>query len=101
MYQSRKRASVSSIYYPNNGAYRTILMHGYLEFLVMQNEKGNKESKSDDFRTVRKVQAYTGEKSLTIVLPRSFTYDLGIQKGDYLRVEKKGKQLVLEKASID
>jgi hypothetical protein len=50
--------------------------------------------------TVRKVQAYTGEKSLTIVLPKSFTSDLGIQKGDYLKVERNGRTLILEKAEI-
>jgi len=50
--------------------------------------------------TIRKVQAYTGEKSLTIVLPRSFTAVLGIEKGDFLKVLLRGKQLILEKADI-
>jgi len=55
---------------------------------------------SEEDVTIRKVQAYAGEKSLTIVLPRSFTGDLGIEKGDYLRVEKRGNQLILEKAAF-
>jgi bifunctional DNA-binding transcriptional regulator/antitoxin component of YhaV-PrlF toxin-antitoxin module len=50
--------------------------------------------------TIRKVQAYTGEKSLTIVLPRYFTAELGIGKGDFLKVLLRGKQLILEKADI-
>lgn len=50
--------------------------------------------------TLRKVQAYTGEKSLTIVLPKSFTSEIGIEKGDFLKVRLKDKQLILEKAEI-
>jgi hypothetical protein len=50
--------------------------------------------------TLRKVQAYHGERSLTIVLPRIFAVDLGIAKGDYLKVKMNGKQLILEKADI-
>jgi hypothetical protein len=58
------------------------------------------EQISDGIKTLRKVQAYTGEKSLTIVLPKSFTGDLGIEKGDYLNVEKRGNQLILSTFSF-
>jgi len=34
--------------------------------------------------TLRKVQAYHGERSMTIVLPKEFAVELGILKGDYL-----------------
>jgi len=50
--------------------------------------------------TLRKVQAYHGERSLTIVLPRIFAVDLGIGKGDYLKVKIDGRRLILEKADI-
>jgi antitoxin component of MazEF toxin-antitoxin module len=50
--------------------------------------------------TIRKVQAYTGEKSLTIVLPRSFTFELGIGKGDFLKVHVENRRLILEKAEL-
>jgi antitoxin component of MazEF toxin-antitoxin module len=53
-----------------------------------------------DNTAIRKVQAYTGEKSLTIVLPRSFTFELGIEKGDFLKVHLENKRLILEKAEI-
>jgi antitoxin component of MazEF toxin-antitoxin module len=53
-----------------------------------------------DNTAIRKVQAYTGEKSLTIVLPRNFTVELGIEKGDFLKVHVEDKQLILEKAEI-
>jgi antitoxin component of MazEF toxin-antitoxin module len=49
---------------------------------------------------IRKVQAYTGEKSLTIVLPRNFTFQLGIEKGDFLKVHVENKRLILEKAEV-
>jgi antitoxin component of MazEF toxin-antitoxin module len=50
--------------------------------------------------TIRKVQAYAGEKSLTIVLPRNFTVDLGIEKGDFLKVQMENRRLILEKAEL-
>jgi antitoxin component of MazEF toxin-antitoxin module len=48
---------------------------------------------------VRKVQAYSGDRSLTIVLPKMFSEKLKIRKGDYLTVQiENGNKLVLEKA---
>lgn len=49
---------------------------------------------------LRRVQALTGERSLTVVLPRSYALELGLQKGSFLKVTLNGKQLVLEKAEI-
>jgi hypothetical protein len=51
--------------------------------------------------TLRKVQAYHGERSMTIVLPREFADTIGIAKGDYLKVTLHGRQLILEKAELD
>jgi hypothetical protein len=51
-------------------------------------------------QTVRRVQALTGERSFTLVLPKAFIVELGIGKGDFLKVEMKNKKLVLEKAEI-
>ena len=65
----------------------------------MHNQENNLDTSKE--KAIRRVRAYTGEKSLTIVLPRNFTYDLGIQKGDYLQVEKSGKKLIVEKAFTD
>jgi len=50
--------------------------------------------------TLRKVQAYHGERSMTIVLPREFAVNLGITKGDYLKVRMENNRLVLEKADV-
>lgn len=65
----------------------------------MYNKQENNDS-VDDVRTLRRVQAYTGEKSLTIVLPKGFANDLGNTKGDYLKVERNGSRIILEKADI-
>jgi|SRR6476646_2999616 len=35
---------------------------------------------------IRRVQAYQGERSLTIVLPKVFSEKLRIEKGDFLKV---------------
>jgi hypothetical protein len=49
---------------------------------------------------IRRVQALTGERSLTIVLPRSFSIALGIGKGDFLKVQMENGRLILEKADF-
>jgi hypothetical protein len=54
----------------------------------------------DEETALRKVQAYTGERSLTIVLAKAFANRLGIGKGDYLKCFIEGKRLILEKAEI-
>jgi bifunctional DNA-binding transcriptional regulator/antitoxin component of YhaV-PrlF toxin-antitoxin module len=47
---------------------------------------------------IRRVQALTGERSLTLVLPKHFALDLGIGKGDFLKVCIEDRKLILEKA---
>jgi hypothetical protein len=49
---------------------------------------------------IRRVQALTGLRSLTIVLPRVFAEELGISKGDFLTVKMEDNRLLLQKASI-
>ena len=49
---------------------------------------------------IRRVQAYAGEKSLTIVLPKVFSERLRIEKGDFLKVHLENSKLILEKAYI-
>jgi bifunctional DNA-binding transcriptional regulator/antitoxin component of YhaV-PrlF toxin-antitoxin module len=49
---------------------------------------------------IRKVQALTGERSLTFVLPKTFARELGIERGDFLKVHMESKRLILEKAEV-
>jgi hypothetical protein len=65
----------------------------------MQNNHELQRIKGHDL-TLRRVQAYQGERSFTLVLPKEFATELGISKGDFLKVSLEGKSLVLEKADI-
>jgi bifunctional DNA-binding transcriptional regulator/antitoxin component of YhaV-PrlF toxin-antitoxin module len=54
----------------------------------------------DESLTIRKVQAYSGDRSLTVVLPKIFAERLNIGKGDFLKVYVDDRKLVLEKAEV-
>ena len=54
----------------------------------------------DESLTIRKVQAYSGDRSLTVVLPKLFAEQLHIGKGDFLKVHLEDRKLVLEKAEV-
>jgi hypothetical protein len=49
---------------------------------------------------IRKVQALTGERSLTLVLPKAYVTELGIEKGNFLKCRIEDHKLVLEKAEL-
>jgi hypothetical protein len=53
---------------------------------------------SDNIEII-KVQALTGERSFTMVLPKEFALELGIAKGDYLKCFVNGKSLIVEKVN--
>ena len=46
----------------------------------------------------RKIQALVGEHSIFCILPKVFADNLGIQKGDFVRVYQNNKQIIIEKA---
>jgi hypothetical protein len=62
----------------------------------MDNYKNNYKNKGQV--EYRKVQALVGEHSLFCVLPRVYAVNLGIQKGDFVRVYQIGSQIIIEKA---
>ena len=47
---------------------------------------------------IRRIQALTGERSLTLVLPKHYASDLGLNKGDYVKVKQEQNKLVIQKA---
>ena len=57
-------------------------------------KNGPKENK------VRRVQALTGERSFTFVLPKAFAIELGIGKGDFLKCHIENNKLVVEKMEL-
>jgi hypothetical protein len=45
----------------------------------------------------RKVQGLVGETSFSLVLPKTYATNLGIEKGDYLKVSISGSRMIVEK----
>jgi hypothetical protein len=46
----------------------------------------------------RKVQGLVGEQSFSIVLPKTYAVNLGIQKGNFVKVFQDDKKIIIEKA---
>lgn len=51
-------------------------------------------------KEIRKVQALTGERSLTVVLPKEFALALNIGKGSFVKCFIESSRIILEKAEI-
>ena len=49
---------------------------------------------------IRRAQALTGDRSLTVVLPKQFAIQLGISKGDFVKCRVENDRLILEKAVV-
>ena len=45
----------------------------------------------------RKVQGIVGQQSFSIVLPRAYAINLGIGKGDYVKVSQDDGKIIVEK----
>jgi bifunctional DNA-binding transcriptional regulator/antitoxin component of YhaV-PrlF toxin-antitoxin module len=52
---------------------------------------------SSDTIEIRRIQALTGDRSLTLVFPKHFAEELGISKGDFLKCKVDGNRLIVEK----
>jgi bifunctional DNA-binding transcriptional regulator/antitoxin component of YhaV-PrlF toxin-antitoxin module len=46
----------------------------------------------------RKVQGIVGDQSFSIVLPKQYAINLGIGKGNFVKVYQQGDKIVIEKA---
>lgn len=46
---------------------------------------------------IRTIQALTGERSLTLVLPKQYAIGLGLRKGDYVKVRQEENAIIIEK----
>lgn len=46
----------------------------------------------------RKFEGLVGEASFSLVLPKDYAVDLGIEKGDFVRVRQEEDRIVIEKA---
>ena len=59
-------------------------------------KKENQESSKE--LEYRKVQGLVGEQSFSIVLPKTYAVNLGIQKGNFVKVFQDDKKIIIEKA---
>ena len=47
---------------------------------------------------IRKIQGLVGESSFSIILPKIYAIQLGIGKGDFVKVSHQGSKIIIEKA---
>ena len=47
---------------------------------------------------IRKVQGLIGESSFSIILPKIYSTNLGIGKGDFVKVRQEENKIIIEKA---
>ncbi len=62
-----------------------------------ENFKNSKENQSMEYQ-YRKVQGIMGEHSFSIVLPKLYALNIGIGKGDFVKVRQNSNQIIVEKA---
>ena len=72
--------------------------HSKLQVRRIQPIIGENSSNSPE---IRKVQALTGDRSLTLVFPKQFAIELGVGKGDFLKCHIDGNRLIVEKLNIE
>lgn len=46
----------------------------------------------------RRIQGLVGEKSFSLVLPKIYAINLGIGKGDFVKVTQESNKIIIEKA---
>jgi antitoxin component of MazEF toxin-antitoxin module len=47
----------------------------------------------------RKVQGMAGDDCLGLVIPSKYARQLGLEKGDFVRISKEGSKVIFEKVS--
>ena len=46
----------------------------------------------------RKIQGIVGDQSLSVILPKSYAVNLGIGKGDFVKIHQEEGKIIIEKA---
>jgi antitoxin component of MazEF toxin-antitoxin module len=46
----------------------------------------------------RKVQGLIGETSFSLILPKMYAKNIGLEKGDFVKVQQEGSRIIIEKA---
>ena len=58
----------------------------------------SKENSIDNEARYRRIQGLVGEKSFSLVLPKIYAINLGIGKGDFVKVTQELNKIIIEKA---
>jgi hypothetical protein len=53
---------------------------------------------SESTQLYRRIQGILGEQSYSLILPKTFATNLGIKKGDYVKVRQVANKIIVEKA---
>ncbi|MDN5845733.1 MAG: AbrB/MazE/SpoVT family DNA-binding domain-containing protein [Candidatus Nitrosocosmicus sp.] len=48
----------------------------------------------------RKIQGLIGESSFSVILPKLFASNLGIEKGDFVEVYQEDNKIIIQKAKV-
>jgi antitoxin component of MazEF toxin-antitoxin module len=46
----------------------------------------------------RRIQGLVGEQSFSLILPKQYATNLGIRKGDYVKVRQEERKIIIERA---
>jgi bifunctional DNA-binding transcriptional regulator/antitoxin component of YhaV-PrlF toxin-antitoxin module len=46
----------------------------------------------------RKIQGLVGESSFSIILPKEYALNIGIRRGDFVKVRQEDRKIIIEKA---
>jgi hypothetical protein len=52
---------------------------------------------SESAQLYRRIQGILGEQSYSLILPKMFATNLGIKKGDYVKVKQIANKIIIEK----
>jgi hypothetical protein len=63
------------------------------------NKEGGDEKSSEDTDEVsyRKIQSIVGDTSFSLVLPKKYALNLGIKKGDFVKVIERNGEIVIQR----
>ena len=61
-------------------------------------EDGNEKSPQDTNEvSYRKIQSIVGDTSFSLVLPKKYALNLGIKKGDFVKVTERNGEIVIQR----
>lgn len=68
--------------------------------MTLENNENIEHKQVDDTYEYeyRKIQPIVGGISFSVILPKSYAMNLGLGKGDFVKVRQEGQRIVIEKA---